>query len=307
MRITRIEIENFRSIRHLVVDLGETTVFVGPNNAGKTAILDALRIALTRRWGQRGTGFSEYDIHLADDSADPKTSEGVRIELRSEESEPGEWPDTITEDLGDIIQVDLHTGHRSITLQTRFAWNEDTEAFEPSWEFLDASREPLAGSSARRTNLDRFWRYLPVFYLDALRDAGDEFSPRSSQFWTQLLKALQVPADIESEALQMLDLLNQRLLKADPRLGDIAETISGATRIASRDREGDYILGCPSRDAMSLTLAERQGGGPGDRVSATGCGLANPTQQPHGRAVRQPGQRCYSSPSPSSTLATFPN
>ena len=76
MRVTRIEIENFRSIRYLVVDLGETTVFVGPNNAGKTAILDALRIALTRRWGQRGTGFSEYDIHLADDAADPKTSSG---------------------------------------------------------------------------------------------------------------------------------------------------------------------------------------------------------------------------------------
>ena len=80
MRITRIEIENFRSIRHVVVDLGDTTVLVGPNNAGKTAILDALRIALTRRWGQRGTGFSEYDVHMADEAADPKTSCGVRIE-----------------------------------------------------------------------------------------------------------------------------------------------------------------------------------------------------------------------------------
>lgn len=50
MRVSRIEICNFRSIRHLVVDLGDTTVFVGPNNAGKTAILDALRIPLTRRW-----------------------------------------------------------------------------------------------------------------------------------------------------------------------------------------------------------------------------------------------------------------
>ena len=42
MRITRIEIENFRSIRHVVIDLSDTTVLVGPNNAGKTAILDAL-------------------------------------------------------------------------------------------------------------------------------------------------------------------------------------------------------------------------------------------------------------------------
>ena len=41
MRLSRVEIRNFRSIRHVVVDLGRTTVFVGPNNAGKTAILGA--------------------------------------------------------------------------------------------------------------------------------------------------------------------------------------------------------------------------------------------------------------------------
>ena len=74
MRVSRVEIRNFRSIRHVVVDLGQTTVFVGPNNAGKTAILDAIRIALTRRWGQRGTGFAEYDIRLSGDADDPKAS-----------------------------------------------------------------------------------------------------------------------------------------------------------------------------------------------------------------------------------------
>jgi putative ATP-dependent endonuclease of OLD family len=242
MRVTRIEIENFRSIRYLVVDLGETTVFVGPNNAGKTAILDALRIALTRRWGQRGTGFSEYDIHLADDAADPKTSSGVSIELRSEEGEPGEWPAAIAADLGDIVQLDPISGRRSISLRTRCAWSQDTGAFEPSWEFLDAKREPVAGRSARRLNLERFWRYLPVFYLDALRDVGEEFSPRSSQFWERLLRALEIPPDLESDALHILDRLNSRLLEADPRLQQIAETLSGATRIAARDREGGLDL-----------------------------------------------------------------
>ena len=242
MRITRLEIENFRSIRRLVVDLGDTTVFVGPNNAGKTAILDALRIALTRRWGQRGTGFSEYDIHLAADTVDPKASRGVRIELRSEESEPGEWPDTIAADLGDIVQLDPITARRSIVLRTRCAWSDETGAFEPSWEFLDARREPLAGRSARRVNLERFWQYLPVFYLGALRDVGDEFSPRSSQFWGRLLRALEIPPGLESRALRVLDLLNRRLLEADPRLAEIAETLSGATRIAARDRDGGLDL-----------------------------------------------------------------
>ena len=224
MRVTRIEIRNFRSIKHLVVDLGETTVFVGPNNAGKTAILDALRIALTRRWGQRGTGFTEYDIHLTGDDDDPKTSGGITIELSAEESDPGEWPDAIVEDLGQIVQLDLKTDLRSIVLQTRCAWNKDSGAFEPSWEFLNVKREPLAGLGARRVNLERFWRYLPVFYLNALRDVGDEFSPRS-QFWGRLLKALEIPPDLESRALRVLDLLNRRLLNADPRLQNIAKTL----------------------------------------------------------------------------------
>ena len=201
-----------------------------------------MRIALTRRWGQRGTGFSEYDIHLIDDDADPKTSGGVSIEIRSEESESGEWPQMIVADLGDIVQLNPTTGRRTISLRTRCAWSEETGAFEPSWEFLDARREPLAGRSARRVNLERFWRYLPVFYLDALRDVSDEFSPRSSQFWGRLLRALEIPPDLESRALRVLDLLNRRLLKADPRLEEIAETLSEATRIAARDRQGGLDL-----------------------------------------------------------------
>ena len=44
MRITRIRIENFRSIRNLEMDLGNATVLIGHNNPGKTAILDAVQI-----------------------------------------------------------------------------------------------------------------------------------------------------------------------------------------------------------------------------------------------------------------------
>ena len=241
MRITRIEISNFRSIRHLVVDLGKTTVFVGPNNAGKTAILDALRIALTRRWGQRGTGFTEYDVHLRNDTDDPKRSDGVSIDLLTEESKAGEWPTALDQDLGPIVQIDPETDVRFIIMRVRCAWSENSAALEPSWEFLNVTRQPLRGPGARRTNLERFWRYLPVFYLSALRDVGQEYSPRS-QFWGQLLKSLQIPAGLESQAQRVLDDLNRDLLGADPRLQKIAETLSGTTRIASRDRAGGLDL-----------------------------------------------------------------
>ena len=62
MRMTRLHIENFRSVLNLDIEFGDTTVFIGPNNAGKTAILGAVRILLTRRWDQRGSGFTENDV-----------------------------------------------------------------------------------------------------------------------------------------------------------------------------------------------------------------------------------------------------
>ncbi len=241
MRITSLKIQNFRSIKSLELELGETTVFIGPNNAGKTAILDAVRIALTRRWGQRGTGFTEYDVHLAKENDDPKSSPGVVIELRAEEAVAGEWPDGMLQSLDDISQTDPVTGKSSISLNVQCAWSEPDGCFQPSWTFLNAARKALIGGSAKRINLERFWQYVPVFYLGALRDAEDEFTSRS-QFWGRLLKAMDIPPKLEGRVQKVLDRLNTRLLNADPRLAEIAETLSGATRVAARDREGGVNL-----------------------------------------------------------------
>src|SRR5437773_12502394 len=123
MRITRLRIENFRSIKRLDLEIGDTTVFIGPNNAGKTSILDAVRIALTRRWGQRGTGFTEYDVHMATETDDPKASTGIEIEIRVEEAHAEEWSEGLVQDLDDIVQTDPATGRNSITLSSKCAWN----------------------------------------------------------------------------------------------------------------------------------------------------------------------------------------
>jgi len=176
-RAAKLKTLFIRSIKAIDLELSDTTVLIGPNNAGKTAILDALRIVLTRRWGQHGTGFTEYDVHLADEHSDPKAPPGVSIEIRVEEQQAGEWPEALQQDLDEIVQTDPVTGKTFIILRASCAWNEVAGSFEPSWVFLNAGRAPLIGGSARRMNLERFWQYLPVFYLGALRDVDDEFSP----------------------------------------------------------------------------------------------------------------------------------
>src|SRR5437667_3146352 len=130
MKITSLRVENFRSIKALYIELGETTVFIGSNNAGKTAILDAIRIALTRRWGQRGTGFTEYDVHLASENDDPKASPGIAIDVRAEEAAPNEWPDEIIQAVDEIVQTDPITRRNSISLRVSCAWSAADGCFQ---------------------------------------------------------------------------------------------------------------------------------------------------------------------------------
>src|SRR5262249_45454473 len=178
---------------------------------------------------------------LASETADPKTSPGVAIELRAEEAEAGEWPDALQQDLDEIIQSDPVTGRSFISMRASCAWSDTESCFQPSWAFLNAARIPLVGRSTRRTNLELFWQYLPAFYLGALRDAEDEFSARF-QFWGRLLKAMEIPTVLESRTQRVLDLLNRKLLQADARLAQISNTLSGATRVAARDRDGSVDL-----------------------------------------------------------------
>lgn len=235
MRISRLRIENFRSIRHLDVELGDTTVFIGPNNAGKTAILDALRIVLTRRWGQRGTGFTEHDVHLPDERSDPRTLPPVTITLILEEPQAGIWDADMVASLEDIMPV-LPDGRNILTLRVTCSWNPETESFDPVWQFLDAGGEPMP-ERRRAINLTGFFGYLPIFWLGALRDAANEFTPRSGN-WGRLLKSVRIPNELEGEALRILSELDARIVAADPRLNEIAAQIGEATRVAVGEGPG---------------------------------------------------------------------
>lgn len=142
MRISHLHIENFRSIRKLDLELNDTTVLIGPNNAGKTAILDAVRIVLTRRWGQRGTGFTENDIHRSNPEGDPRTLPPIKIIIAMEEPQQGTWDLDMVASLDDIITLSPD-GRNILTVQVTCAWNEEKEAFDPAWQFLDSAGSPL--------------------------------------------------------------------------------------------------------------------------------------------------------------------
>lgn len=66
MRICRLRLSNFRGIKEGVVDFGQHTVVVGPNNSGKTTVIEALALVFGRDRMIRE--LTEHDFYGSDPS-----------------------------------------------------------------------------------------------------------------------------------------------------------------------------------------------------------------------------------------------
>jgi putative ATP-dependent endonuclease of the OLD family len=66
MKLKHIKIKNFRSVQTLDIELPQVCAIVGPNNAGKSNILEAIRRVLAGDWGPRASSFSDDDVYLRD-------------------------------------------------------------------------------------------------------------------------------------------------------------------------------------------------------------------------------------------------
>ena len=69
MQLTQLDIQNFRGIENLSLQLDNLCVLIGENNSGKSTILDAIRICMTRSLARKANVFDEYDYHLKDAAA----------------------------------------------------------------------------------------------------------------------------------------------------------------------------------------------------------------------------------------------
>ncbi len=229
MKLREVKIKNFRCLVDVTIPIGDTTVLVGENNSGKTALLDALRIALPRSQAGRGNPFTEYDYHMSTPGDSPQTSEGIVIELWFREDEPDEWSVSLMQALTEIIQTDPLKDIDCIGL--RLASQYDTLAKEivTKGEFLALDGQPLAGRT-NSINLPTFFSSIRLFYLSALRDSEEEFSLRS-QFWGRILHDLKISEEQREALSEELSKLNNALLTADPRLEQVRVSLEKIQKI----------------------------------------------------------------------------
>ena len=261
MKLTTVEIRNFRCIKNLTVDLDETTVLIGENNSGKTAFLEAIRICLERLRGRGRGPFNEYDYHLFDEGSAPADSEPIHIQLSFVETDSEPWTDEVVQALEGIVAFD-DEDHRRVTLRVTSSFDRNGTGPATDWEFLDADGNPLPAKTV--TQLMTFQRMVPAFYLSALRDAAKHFVS-NGRFWRTFLAELGVPEDEKKELEKELADLNRRLIEAHQpllevrqRLEDAAKVIEfGASDIVAIDALPTKLFSLLSRTQVSL--ASRSG------------------------------------------------
>lgn len=78
LRIVRLQIQRFRSVRSATLFPAIHNVYLGPNNVGKTAVLEALNLLLNPELGGRGPVVDENDFYcreyrLSTSSTSPST------------------------------------------------------------------------------------------------------------------------------------------------------------------------------------------------------------------------------------------
>lgn len=230
MKLREIIVKNFRCLVDVTIPVTDTTVFVGENNSGKTALLEALKVALPRSAAGRRDPFDEYDYYMVKAADSPQSSEGIVIELWFREDASDEWPDSLLQALTDIIQTDPVMDLDSIGLRLSSKYDALAKKMVTKWEFLALDGQPLGGKGADPRNLTRFLPYIRCFYLSSLRDSAHEFSPRS-QFWGRILRDLKISDEQRKAFGDALAELNEDLLKADPRLEQVRVTLDKGQEI----------------------------------------------------------------------------
>jgi putative ATP-dependent endonuclease of the OLD family len=260
MKLRRLEIESFRGISKLDLAITDTTVLIGENNTGKTAVLDALRLALRAIKTRRGWAFEEYDFHLPTPNSEPSGSPPISIRLTFREDQPGEWAIEQVAKLNraKILQID-GAGCSLVILKVGARFDVSARDFVQDWEFQNAQGAALTGlSDAALATLHSEVSY---FYLSALRDASKQFDAKGP-FWRPFLKESQLTPQKRAEIESKLSEVNELIISSHTSFSQVVSKLKavhevitvadGVNDIVSIDAVPGRLFDMLSKAAVSI-------------------------------------------------------
>lgn len=238
--IIAARVRDFRSLANIEVELGDLTVLVGANNAGKTSFLDALFAAIGA--GRKALGADDVRLAPGESSA-PKTREvivdvmirpvgrdGKVLETYPEGSFwTGLWgtagiasDDALNEFTGIRTTLKWSAVRGEHVIERRFL--KEWKAF-PDWTAAATHDRPVTAA-----HLDP----LALHYVDAKRDLEDDLRKPGS-FWRRLTEDLGLSSAEIEEMEQALSGINERIVGKSAILKHLKDNLAGLQSVVASD------------------------------------------------------------------------
>lgn len=238
MKLRRIQIDNFRGITNLDLSIGDTTVLIGENNSGKTAVLDALRFALREVRSRRGCAFDSYDFHLPTPSSDPASAPAISIRLTFREDVAGDWGDQVVARLTRAKIAQDDAGCTVVTLKIGGRFDVLTQEFVQDWEFQNLAGVAMTGLTD--SAMAAFQSEVSYYYLAALRDAAKHFDAKGS-FWRPFLKESQLTPEKRAEIEGKLSEVNQLIVSSHSSFEQVLAKLRDVQDVVTMQGGNDLV------------------------------------------------------------------
>lgn len=225
--IKELRIRNFKCYESIDLNLENSTLLLGANNAGKTALLEAIELCFIRY-----KRISEEIVFLRKDEELPKDREIIiDVLIHSDEEEFSEnWFQLF----GAFIIDDQFESNDAVAIRTIIKYNPVKEEYElqrkalNSWpttdevvDFENFNNEPVTNDVIES---------IPVFYLDAKRDISTEMDDKYS-YWGKLVKDVKLSDDKLEKIENILSSVNDEIIKESDVLKHLTSSLNKITDV----------------------------------------------------------------------------
>lgn len=220
MRIAEISLRNFRCFRSAEIRPSNLCLLIGENDAGKTAVLHALRSVLWHRWRPLPDDLYADDPNVAPKDRDPLE---IEITLVPEDAAKGFTDDehALFSEHFDIAD----DGSERLRIKLRYGWDADREEFRTEIRFQKRDGD---GDEFTARYANQFGFYL----IDALRDINREIGNKTG-LWGRLLASISLSDATQQQVGTLFDQANvvlrndQCFIEIKKRFEELIEGVLG--------------------------------------------------------------------------------
>lgn len=237
--LKEIRISNYRSFEFASLILENNSVLIGANNAGKTTLLEAIKLAFTN-----GNKINKEDIHVQQGeilSQEKVAFIDVFIEP-TDINEDGikEFNDSWFELIGDLRSEDLDM-NQFFAFRTTVKYNKMKMDYEIERKVFNEwpKVENLTGfTNFKNKNVNsNILQSMPVYYLDAKRDITLEMKSKSS-YWGQLVKDVGISMEDRTTIETTIEEINGNIIEKSSVLQHLKMRLESINNtLASRNAE----------------------------------------------------------------------